>query len=178
MTEQIENKAYLRHLINAILENKRILVYRNEITGEIDDSFVLLNNYNNEGFDILTIPSIINKLNHEKQFISYLFETEKTDINRLSNLIVEYMDYKDKSYTIKCHVYAELIRLMNMLNYEFSIDYKLFNKYMFTGEVKYIVTLNFEKTATIIEKIEYCNSYRHYNEMQIGIHKCLAYSLE
>lgn len=178
MAEQIENKTQLKHLINAILENKRILVFRNEVQGEIDNNFILLQNYNNEDFDILSIPNVVNRLNQEKEFISYLFETEKVDINSLSNWIVEFIDYKERSCRIQGLIYGELLRLLNMLGYKASIDQTLFNRYSLSGKIKYHILLDSGKTATIVEKIEYCNKCKNDKDISIGIAKCLSYRLE
>lgn len=178
MSEQIENKNQLKNIINAILENKRILVYRNEIKGETDDTYVLLYNHNDSDYDILTIPFVINELSPDREFISFLFETEKFDINNLSNLIVEYIDYLKKSCIIKGYVYGELLRLLTMLNYKMSIDYTMFNKHSFSGKIRYTVILDLDKTATISEKIEYCNYCRHDNSTNVGIQKCVTYKLE
>lgn len=178
MVEQIENKSHLKHVINAILQNKRILVYRNEIIGEVNNSHILLYNYNNDDFDIFTIPYVIERLKEEKEFISFLYETEKAGINILSNWIIDYIDYKTKSCKIKGYVYGELLKLMTMLNYKFSVDYSNFNKYMFSGEIKYTAIPDLEKTAIVTEKIEYCNHCENVNDTEVGIKKCLSYKLE
>ncbi|CAG38835.1 hypothetical protein [Sulfolobus islandicus rudivirus 1 variant XX] len=178
MTEQTKYVEQLKNIVDAILENKRILVYRNEINKDLDNYFTLYYNDNDSDYDILTIPFILENLKEEKDVLIYFYETEKFNIDELSELIVDYIDYKKKSCLTKHLVYSELLRLIDLYNYKISEDYSNFNKNTFSGEIKYLIMFNSDKYSTITEKIEYCNYCMHDKNVSVGVQKCVTYKLE
>ncbi|CAC93971.1 hypothetical protein SIRV1gp16 [Sulfolobus islandicus rod-shaped virus 1] len=177
MSDEI-NKTQLKNIINAILEYKRVLVYRNEINGDIDNSYVLFYNEIDSNFDILTIPFVIENLREEKEFLKFLYESELFDIDNLSKLIVDFIDYKHRPCLLKGLVYVELLDLIKQYNYQITENNINFNKNRFTGEIRYIISIDSNKTAEIIKKIEYCNFCLYDRDINVGIQKCVTYKLK